>query len=129
LASGDFGQNAAGFTNNFSWNTLELGVGESLTLEDGTDGTDAAIYTSALVLDGGVAQISSITGNGNNIYYNPSNPANSYLGNGTYALAGGGQISPVPEGSTSWLCICGGGLVLMLGSRRRAVPKGVQIQI
>jgi len=119
LASGDFGQNNAGFINNFSWNTLELGVGESLTLESGTNGSDSALYTSALVLDGGVSQISSITGNGNNIYYNASNPANAYLANGTYALSGGGQISPVPEASTCWLFL--GASVMLIALRGKGL--------
>ena len=118
LASGDCGQNNVGFTNNFSWNTLELGVGESLILEDEIGSSDSALYTSAFILDGGVSQISSITGNGNNIYYNPSNPANAYLANGTYALVGGGQIAPAPEASTWWLCICSVGMVVMIHRRR-----------
>jgi hypothetical protein len=36
----------------------------------------------------------NITGNGNNVYYNSSNSANSYLGGKTYTLVNGGYLLP-----------------------------------
>ena len=41
------------------------------------------------------AQISSITGNGYFLYYDPTDPANAYLNAQTYSLAGGGAVQPV----------------------------------
>ena len=58
------------------------------------------IYVTVLQLDGGLSQIGSITGNGADIYYDPSNGANAYLGDQSYALAGGGEIEAVPEPGT-----------------------------
>ena len=49
----------------------------------------------ALLLGGGLSQVSSIEGNGLSIYYEANNPANAYLADHTFALAGGGQLAPV----------------------------------
>jgi len=95
LAGSDMGASFLGYINNFAWGILRLASGQSLTLSDGNGTAGGAFYTDALILDGGVSQIASITGNGFNIYYNPGNTANAYLGGKTYALAGGGAIIPV----------------------------------
>jgi hypothetical protein len=92
LAGVDSGTSMAGYTNNFAWGTVNLYSGQTLTL--GT-GSGAGFYTGALVLGSGTAQISSITGNGYNIYYDSLNPMNNYLGGQSYALSAGGSIKPV----------------------------------
>jgi hypothetical protein len=104
-----------GYDNNFAWGSVTLGAGEQLTLDGDVGG---ALYVGSLILPAGLAQISSITGNGHNIYYHLSDPANAYLGGQTYALAGGGQLAPVPEPATLLL----GGLTAVLAlSRRRRI--------
>jgi hypothetical protein len=92
LAGVDSGTTIAGYTNNFAWGTVNLYSGQTLSLGAGS-GT--ALYAGALVLGSGTAQISSITGNGHNIYYDSLNPMNNYLGAASYALAGGGSIEPI----------------------------------
>jgi hypothetical protein len=84
-----------GFANNFSWGILQLDPGNALMLQP--EGANAALYVRALVLEGGLGQLSSIGSNGVNVYYDPGNPANAYLADQSYALAGGGEIAPVPE--------------------------------
>jgi uncharacterized membrane protein len=95
LPGADLGSGFAGYSTNFAWNTFRLGSGEALVLQDGNATSGGALYTRGLVLEGGLAQIASITGNGFNIYYDPTAPANAYLGDNTFALAGGGSIIPV----------------------------------
>ena len=110
----DRGADFSGYENNFAWGTLTLGAGEQLTL-DGDAGS--ALYVRSLVLAGGIDQISNITGNGLNIYYHLGDPTNAYLNGQTYALAGGGQIAPVPEpASIIFGCLTA---LLALGRRRR----------
>ena len=64
LAGADVGTNYSGLTTNFAWKTFRLASGESLTLQDGNGIRGAALYTRSLILEGGLAQISSVTGNG-----------------------------------------------------------------
>ena len=119
----DLGSTAAGYENNFAIGTLELQAGGSLTIE-GESGTGAAgvgIYASVLQLDGGLAQIASITGNGADIYYDPTQAGNAYLGDQTYALQGGGEITAaIPEpGTVSLLTL---GMIVgmgLLGRRKK----------
>lgn len=92
LAGADSGQSISGYTNNFAFGTMDLYSGQSLSLGAGSG---SALYVGALVLGSGTSQVSSITGNGHNIYYDVLNPMNNYLGSGTYALSGGGSILPV----------------------------------
>ena len=88
----DLGIDFSGYDNNFSWGILTLDSTDHLSLDG-----DGALYVRELVLPNGLSQISNITGNGNTIYYDLGNPANSYLNGQTYSLSGGGQIAPVPE--------------------------------
>ena len=124
------GSSRSGFQSNFAWNTLELGVGQSLTLESGSSGS-SALYVSALVLDGGLSEISSIAGNGVDIYYDPSNSSNSYLSGNTFALADGGeiaQVSPVPEpGSAGLIVVAILGAALGVAQRKYAHSSRIPV--
>jgi len=88
----------------------------SLTLADGNATGGGAIYVTTLILEGGLSQIGSITGNGLSIYYDPAAPDNEYLDAGTFALTGGGQIAPVPEPASAALIVLGLGALVI---RRR----------
>ncbi len=95
MAGADLGPTYFGYINNFSFDTLRLGSGQGLVLAEGNATPGAAIYVNSLVLEGGVPQITSITGNGFFVYYDPTKVANTYLNAQTYPLAGGGAIQPV----------------------------------
>jgi hypothetical protein len=95
LAGHDAGAIHAGFTHNFAWHTVRLRAGHTLTLTDGNADPGAALYTGALVLEGGLPQLASLTGNGGIIYYDPLLPANAYLLGKTWPLTGGGSVTPI----------------------------------
>ena len=95
LAGDDNGSSSAAYASNFAWKTVRLCSGQSVVLGDSNAKPGAALYTQALILDDGVGQVANIVGNGCNIYYNPSNSLNAYLGGKSYPLQGGGAISPV----------------------------------
>lgn len=104
----DLGGSGAGFDNNFAIGIFELGPGAVLQMLSG------ALYVHEFLLDGGVAEVASISDSGN-IYYDAADPANSYLNGQTYALEGGGMLVPisVPEpGVTTLLCLALAGLCL-----------------
>jgi len=114
----DEGPTAEGYVNNFAVGILELESGGSLSLQPTS--ADSAIYVETLQLDGGLNQVSSIAGNGANIYYDPANPSNGYLQDQSYALSGGGEIAPVPEpGGATLIGIVGG----LLSRRRRSCVR------
>ncbi len=100
LAGADMGATLAGYVNNFAWQTVRLAAGDSLTLSDGNATPGAALYTQQLIIEGGLAQIAAITGNGCILYYNSSDPANVFLNGQTYPLTGGGSITPVTAALT-----------------------------
>lgn len=95
VAGADLGPSYFGYLQNFAFGTLRLAPGQSLLLADGNATVGAAFYTQKLILEGGLAQIADITGNGCNVYYDPTDPANAYLGGQTYPLFRGGAITPV----------------------------------
>lgn len=84
-----------GYVANFAWKSLRLAAGQGLVLTDGNATPGAALYVDQLLLDGGLPQIASVTGNGFTIFYNSCDPANAWLAGASYPLAGGGSITPV----------------------------------
>jgi hypothetical protein len=123
------GQNGAGFDNNFSWGTLQLNFGNSL---DVTDGSGNALYVNYLDLQGGVSQLTDLSGSNAVFYYNQDNVLNGYLGGRSYTLGHGfsldpfigpaGGLSSVPEPATWGLF--GAGLIGLALQRRRRRPAG-----
>jgi len=102
LGGADLGRTAAGFTNNFAWNSLDL-TGQTLTLTDGNTTPGGALYVEDLTgLTFSGSTVTDITGNGLNIYYDPS--VDLALGGKTFNLEGGGILAPdtapVPEPGT-----------------------------
>lgn len=97
----DRGASQSGYLQNFSLGIFEVSAGGSFALRDGDTTPGGALYTRVLLLAGGVGQIDGLTGNGLNIFYDPTEPENAYLlagsVNGSYPLQGGGAILPVPE--------------------------------
>lgn len=118
----DRGPFDAGYADNFAWGRIVVDTGESLTLVDGTAATaGGAVYTRGFsIYNEGVSALSRITGNGLNIYYDPTHPDSGWLGGQTYALGGGGSLAPIPEPAA--LSLVGGASALLLlarGHRRR----------
>ncbi len=89
----DEGASYFGYDDNFAWGTLALSGGQSLVLDEAL-APGGVVYTTALALAGGLAQIASITGPGT-IYYDPYLAANAYLVGAAYSLSGGGSITPI----------------------------------
>ena len=114
----DLGVSFDGYDNNFAWGTLSLAAGRSLTLLDADQTPGGAIYVNHLDLQGGIEQISAVTGNGMTLYYSLGDPRNAYLEGKSYALAGGGSITPVPEPAAIFLSMIGAPLVLMRRGNR-----------
>ena len=118
-AGADLGATTAGYHDNFALGLLVLAPGATLSLVDGNGILGGALYVTTLRLDGGLEQISRIMGNGLSIYYDPADAGNAYLGGGTYALAGGGVVAPVPE-PRAWVILGLGVVPAAAASRRRA---------
>jgi len=120
----DYGPTTAGYTDNFSWDTLILDPDQTLTLVDGSDSDGGALYLeiiTGLLISGGTS-ISNIDGAAEelNIYYNPFLAGNDYLGGLTYAFdTGSGQLIPTPLPASALLL--GSGLLGLglLGRRRK----------
>jgi hypothetical protein len=107
-----------GYSHNFAWGVLELDSAQSLTLQDGNTAPGGALYINQLILANGLPQIGSITGNGLNIYYNATDPLNTYLAGQTYPLTNGGfLIGATPEPTTEFLALASATILLR---RRRA---------
>jgi hypothetical protein len=121
LAGDDEGISRAGYDKNFAWGSLALVSGTSVSLLDGDADLGGAMYVREI---SGVNilgdQVSNITGNGFNIYYDKDVAANAYLAGLTYNLQNGGQLMavPVPETETYALMLLGFGLIGFLARRR-----------
>lgn len=120
----DYGAVFSGYNDNYSWGTLSLASGNNLYLYDGNETAGGALYVGAVQFGDGLDQISSIYGNGFNIYYRSDLAENLFLGGQTYALSGGGVLAPtvVPEPISTILFITGG---VLLGGRRLLKKKSI----
>jgi hypothetical protein len=108
LTGADLGPVPAGYGDNFAWGTLHIAAGNALELVDGNAAAGGALYvreiTGAALSGTGVTNV-SVSGAGPLfVYYDPSEPANAYLGSLTYDFGGNGQLvpigaAPVPAGS------------------------------
>jgi hypothetical protein len=128
ITGADLGQTVNGYTNNFSWGTLAIATGNKLNLK-GSLSKSGALYVNDLVgltFNKAGTKVTDITGNGFNIYYNPTDDPG--LKDKIYALTGGGSLAPVPIGGSidpvpipaSWLLLGSGLLGLIgLGLRRK----------
>jgi hypothetical protein len=121
ILGADSGANFEGYNNNFSWGSLVLDPSAGLILSSDQGG---ALYVHELLLSDGLNQLSRISSNGLNIYYDLSYSANTYLNGQTYNLPGGGQISPVPEPGTSGVAALS--LVLLAARRRKKCARVVR---
>jgi len=122
MAGTDQGTAWSGYTDDFSWGVLSLSAGASLVLQDGNDTPGSAQYVRELLLADGLGQIADITGNGLNLYYDPTKSSNDYLLGQSYPLADGGMLIPVPEPGT--LALLAAAIVCLAGFVRRGVRKG-----
>ena len=97
--------------------SLILNAGD-LILGDGAGSADPNVYASEVVgamISGG--QVTNITGNGFNIYYDPSLAANTYLGGKSFTLTDGGLLRPLPEPGSIVLLLSGLGLLMFMRGR------------
>ncbi len=124
----DRGASGAGYANNFAWGELDIASGNSLVLFDGNSDLVGALYVGEILgvkisEDGKSVMniLQGITDGKLNIYYNPSLDNNAYLGGLTYALNGGGNLSPVPIPGS--LILFGSGLLGLVGLGRRRLKK------
>jgi hypothetical protein len=119
----DYGMGMPGYSNNFSWDTLDL-TSESLLLYDGNDIVGGALYVGDILgLQFDTNRITNIISmDGLNIYYMANFSENDYLHGMIYNLSGGGHLIPiegakVPEPST--LLLLGLGFAVLALTRRR----------
>lgn len=145
LAGADLGAVVAGYDANFAFGGFFLGVGMTITLEDGNGVPGAAFYVGGFELAGSDLGLLANIQSDFNIYYDSSLLENAYLDGQTYALDGDGwliavnrnlppappppppggviigQPTDVPEPS-ALLVLLGGLLGLAAASRRRTMP-------
>jgi hypothetical protein len=126
------GTDRGGYVGNFAWGDLVVEEGQSLVLSDGDATPGGALYARVLNLAGVGADVGGyvtshlINADASdlvNVYYDPMQPANAYLGGGTYALGNGGTLSPalaMPTPEPGSTCLAGvAAAVSCLGVRRR----------
>ena len=84
-----------------AYDNENTGISTSLTIDGGSWDVTADSYIDEVVINNGISgtSITSITGNGYSVYYDPDNDANSYLNGQSYSLVNGGYLTP--EGTTA----------------------------
>jgi hypothetical protein len=121
LTGKDRGAFPVGYVQNFSWDELIIDAGNQLVLGAGALNAGALYIASILgaVLTGD--EVSNIIGNGFNIYYDPGDLANAYLGGRTFRLLNGGVLAAaVPEASSIALLFSGLGVLVLFRCRCRS---------
>ncbi len=93
LAGADKGAYASGSVNNFTWGSLTLNNGNSLTLTAGSNGQGSALYAKQINLPGGLGELGNISSN-YNVYFDPTVSQNSYLLGGEHFGSGSGMLLP-----------------------------------
>ena len=125
IPGADFGASTAGYTNNFAWDTLDI-ANQTVHLLDGSDSNGGALYVGVITgvdvdnYDGIAHNIYGSNSEVLNIYYDPTQPDNSYLLSMTYNFAdGSGQLIPTPVPAS--VLLLGSGLLGLglLGWRRK----------
>jgi filamentous hemagglutinin len=117
----DLGKTTLGYIDNFAWGIVNIPAGQKVL-----NTNDAALYTDQLVIGGGTGQIASFTGD-LAIYYDPSDPVNSYLGGQTYSFgSGNGMVAPVPEPSSLFAAAFG---AVAIGLRRRREYRPIRCKL
>jgi hypothetical protein len=121
----DYGALMSGYSDNFSWGTLNV-TGNILSLYDGNDIAGGALYLREILgLDISGNMITNISGmDGLNVYYMPNLKDNEYLGGLVYDLSSGGYLIPIystPEPST--MLLLGSGLIGLVGYGRKKFFK------
>jgi hypothetical protein len=105
LAGADQGADYSGYSGNYSWGSLELGSGLSLSVNSDSS---HALYTGLIVLDGGLGQLAAIN-SAANIYYDGNAAGNAWLQGKAYAFGSGGGalVAVVPEPASALMTALG----------------------
>jgi hypothetical protein len=96
----------------FGWDALELGSGATLAIVGQT------LYLNELVLDEGVSQLSSITGQGLTLYLDADDPVNTDIF-ANPSLLKGIKLVALPTPEPARLILLGAGSLCVLSRRRR----------
>jgi hypothetical protein len=111
----------------FAWRRLFLGDEQTLILADGDTTPGGSLYLGEIMglMFDEYHVITNIVSDGINLFYDPNDPLNSYLGRERYLLTGSGYLAPAVPLPASWLLLCSGffGLVALKSFRQENSPS------